>query len=108
MWLMLQQENPDDFVIATGTAYSVRDFLKASFDEVNLDWEKYTKYDSKYERPTEVDALIGDAAKAQDQLGWKYKTNALDMARLMVRGDLALLECPGVKIPDASFNYWKI
>ena len=108
MWLMLQQEKPDDFVIATGTPYSVRDFLKASFDEVNLDWEKYTKYDSKYERPTEVDALIGDAAKAQDQLGWKYKTNALDMARLMVRGDLALLESPGMKISDANFNYWKI
>ena len=108
MWLMLQQEKPDDFVIATGTPYSVRDFLKASFDEVNLDWEKYTKYDSKYERPTEVDALIGDAAKAQDQLGWKYKTNALDMARQMVRGDLALLESPGMKISDANFNYWKI
>lgn len=108
MWLMLQQETPDDFVIATGTAYSVRDFLKASFDEVNLDWEKYTKYDSKYERPTEVDALIGDPSKAQSKLGWNYKTNALDMARIMVRGDLALLENPGLKISDANFNYWNI
>jgi GDPmannose 4,6-dehydratase len=107
MWLMLQHEKPEDFVIATGTAYTVRDFLKASFDEVNLDWEKYTKYDSKYERPTEVDALVGDATKAQDQLGWTYKTNALEMARVMVRGDIALLENPGMKISDANFDYWK-
>ena len=107
MWLMLQHEKPEDFVIATGTAYTVRDFLKASFDEVNLDWEKYTKYDSKYERPTEVDALVGDATKALDKLGWTYKTNALEMARVMVRGDIALLENPGMKISDANFDYWK-
>jgi GDPmannose 4,6-dehydratase len=106
MWLMLQHDKADDYVVATGTSYTVRDFLKASFDEVGLDWEKYTKYDSKYERPTEVDALVGDATKAQAQLGWKYKTDALEMARMMVRGDIALLENPGLKVPDADYNYW--
>jgi GDPmannose 4,6-dehydratase len=107
MWMMLQHEKPDDYVVATGTAYTVRDFLKAAFDEVNLDWEKYTKYDSKYERPTEVDALIGNATKAKDQLGWKFRTDSLSMARMMVRGDIALLENPGLKVPDANFDYWK-
>lgn len=106
MWLMLQHNNPDDYVVATGTAYSVRDFVKAAFDEVNLDWEKYTKYDPRYERPTEVDALIGDASKAQSQLGWKYKTTPMEMAKLMVRGDIFLLENPGLKVSDANFNYW--
>jgi GDPmannose 4,6-dehydratase len=106
MWMMLQHEIADDYVVATGTAYTVRDFLKAAFDEVNLDWEKYTKYDSRYERPTEVDALIGDASKANDQLGWKFKTDPLDMARMMVRGDILLLENPGLKVSDAGFNYW--
>jgi len=107
MWMMLQHDKPDDYVVATGTAYTVRDFLKAAFDEVNLDWEKYTKYDSKYERPTEVDALIGNATKAKDQLGWKFRTDSLSMARMMVRGDIALLENPGLKVPDANFDYWK-
>ena len=78
MWLMLQCESADDYVVATGTGYSVRDFLKASFDEVNLDWKKYTKYDTKYERPTEVDALIGDSSKAYNQFGWRFKTDPDD------------------------------
>ncbi len=106
MWMMLQHDKPDDYVVATGIAYTVRDFLEAAFDEVNLDWEKYTKYDSKYERPTEVDALIGNATKAKDQLGWKFRTDSLSMARMMVRGDIALLENPGLKVPDANFDYW--
>ena len=106
MWMMLQHEKADDYVVATGTAYTVRDFLKAAFDEVNLDWEKFTKFDTKYERPTEVDALIGDATKARSQLGWKFRTDPLDMARMMVRGDIALLESPGLKVPDAGFDYW--
>jgi GDPmannose 4,6-dehydratase len=107
MWMMLQHDHADDYVVATGTAYTVRDFLKASFDEVNLDWEKYTKFDPKYERPTEVDALIGDSSKAYTQLGWKYKTDPLDMARMMVRGDIELLNNPALKVPDAGFDYWK-
>jgi GDPmannose 4,6-dehydratase len=107
MWMMLQHNRADDYVVATGTSYTVRDFLKASFDEVNLDWEKYTRYDVKYERPTEVDALIGDATKAKSQLGWCYKTDALDMARMMVRGDIALLDNPSLKVSDIGFDYWK-
>ena len=106
MWLMLQCERAEDYVIATGTAYSVRDFLEAAFDEVNLDWKKYTKHDAKYERPTEVDALIGDSSKAYNQLGWRFKTDPLEMARMMVRGDIALIENPGLKVSDAGFNYW--
>jgi GDPmannose 4,6-dehydratase len=106
MWLMLQNKEPDDFVIATGTAYSVKDFLKAAFEEVNLDWEKFTKYDSRYERPTEVDALIGDPSKAREVLGWSFKTDALDMARMMVRADIALVKDPALKISDANFSYW--
>jgi GDPmannose 4,6-dehydratase len=106
MWLMLQCERAEDYVIATGTAYSVRDFLEASFDEVNLDWRKYTKHDAKYERPTEVDALIGDSSKAYNQLGWRFKTDPLEMARMMVRGDIALIENPALKVSDAGFNYW--
>ena len=103
---MLQCERAEDYVIATGTAYSVRDFLEAAFDEVNLDWKKYTKHDAKYERPTEVDALIGDSSKAYNQLGWRFKTDPLEMARMMVRGDIALIENPGLKVSDAGFNYW--
>jgi GDPmannose 4,6-dehydratase len=106
MWLMLQCERAEDYVIATGTAYSVRDFLEASFDEVNLDWRKYTKHDAKYGRPTEVDALIGDSSKAYNQLGWRFKTDPLEMARMMVRGDIALIENPALKVSDAGFNYW--
>jgi GDPmannose 4,6-dehydratase len=106
MWLMLQHNKADDFVVATGTAYSVKDFLKASFEAVNLDWEKYTKYDQRYERPTEVDALIGDASKAKSELGWEFKTDALDMARMMVEGDIELLKNPTLKVSDALKPYW--
>lgn len=102
MWIMLQHNNPEDYVVATGTGYSVKDFLKASFETVNLDWKKYTKYDSKYERPSEVDALIGDASKAKLTLGWEPKTNAMEMARIMVKGDLTLLQNPELKVPDAA------
>ena len=82
MWRMLQHPEPDDYVLATGKAFSVRDFLQASFEAVDLGWEKYVKYDSRYERPTEVEALVGDASKAKDKIGWTYKTDALKMAKL--------------------------
>ena len=68
---MLQADEPDDFVIATGTSYTVRDFVQISFDHVGLDWEKYVRFDERYLRPTEVDDLIGDASKAERILGWK-------------------------------------
>ncbi len=84
MWLMLQADQPDDYVVATGTAYTVRDFLQFSFEHVNLDWEKYVRFDERYLRPTEVDSLIGDASKARDVLGWTPKVLTPELARLMV------------------------
>ena len=91
MWLMLQADEPDDFVVATGTAYSVRDFVQFSFEHVGLDWKKYVKYDERYERPTEVDALIGDPSKAESVLGWKAKVLTPELATIMVDADVAAL-----------------
>ena len=91
MWLMLQADEPDDFVVATGTSYSVRDFVEFSFEHVGLDWKKYVKYDERYERPTEVDALIGDSSKAESVLGWKAKVLTPELATLMVDADVAAL-----------------
>jgi GDPmannose 4,6-dehydratase len=88
MWRMLQHETADDYVLATNTGYSVRDFLKFSFDAVNLDWGKYVKFDERYVRPTEVDSLIGDYSKAEKALGWKPKTLTPELAKLMVNAAL--------------------
>jgi GDPmannose 4,6-dehydratase len=88
MWLMLQQETADDYVIATGEAHSVREFVEAAFARVNLDWEKYVRTDVRYERPSEVDALIGDPSKAARVLGWKPKTTFTELVNLMVDEDL--------------------
>ena len=89
MWLMLQAPEPDDFVIATGSAYSVRDFLTFAFEHVGLDWQDHVEFDERYLRPTEVDELVGDPAKAQRVLGWKARTTTPELARLMVDADLA-------------------
>ena len=91
MWRMLQADAPDDFVIATGTSYTVRDFLRISFEHVGLDWEKHVRFDERYLRPTEVDDLIGDASKAEKVLGWKPTTLTPELARLMVDADRELL-----------------
>ena len=82
--------SPDDYVLATGTAYTVRDFLEFAFEHVGLDWEKYVRFDERYLRPTEVDALIGDASRAARILGWKPTTYTPDLARLMVDADVRL------------------
>ncbi len=92
MWRMLQTDEPDDYVVATGTAYTVRDFVQLAFSQAGLDWERHVKYDPRYERPTEVDALIGDATKANTLLGWKPVVHTPDLARLMVDADIRLLE----------------
>jgi GDPmannose 4,6-dehydratase len=92
MWQMLQQDEPDDFVIATGTAYSVRDFVQFAFDHAGLEWEKYVKFDDRYLRPSEADALVGDASKAAAQLGWTPKVLTPELARIMVDADRAALE----------------
>lgn len=88
MWLMLQKENPSDYVVATGIGATVRDFLEESFGIVGLDWHKYVEIDSRYQRPTEVDALVGDASKARAELGWEAKTDWKGLARLMVQAEL--------------------
>ena len=92
MWLMLQQPQSDDYVMATGVAATVRDFIEASFSHADLDWEAHVKIDPTYVRPTEVDALIGDPAKAEKQLGWKPKTHWRELAQLMVDADIAALD----------------
>ena len=86
---MLQNSKPDDYVLATNTGYSVRDFLNFAFDTVNLDWEKFVKFDQRYERPTEVDALIGDYSKASGALNWQPKTLSPDIAIIMVQHHLS-------------------
>lgn len=92
MWLMLQQDNPNDYVIATNKVYSVRDFLNLAFAEVGLDWSKYVVQDPKLFRPAEVDFLLGDSTKAKKQLNWEPKTNITDMVHTMVHNDIKLLE----------------
>jgi GDPmannose 4,6-dehydratase len=91
MWLMLQQDNPSDYVVATGVGATVRDFARVAFAHVGLDWEKYVEIDEKYERPTEVDALIGDPSKAKSELGWSATTHWESLAQLMVDADIAAL-----------------
>lgn len=89
MWLMLQQDQPDDYVIATGETHSVQEFVEASFSSVGLDWEKYVEIDPKYYRPAEVDLLIGDASKAKAQLGWEPTITFKGLVDLMVEADMA-------------------
>jgi GDPmannose 4,6-dehydratase len=91
MWLMLQQPEPDDYVIATNETHSVREFLEVAFGHVGLDWKKHVEIDPRYFRPAEVDLLIGDFSKAKKKLGWEPKTKFADLTRLMVDADVELL-----------------
>ncbi|WP_308468142.1 GDP-mannose 4,6-dehydratase [Rathayibacter soli] len=95
MWRMLQHDEASDYAVATGARYTVRDFLQIAFEHAELDWEKYVKFDERYLRPTEVDALVGDASKAERLLGWTPKTLTPDLARLMVDADIEALEASG-------------
>jgi GDPmannose 4,6-dehydratase len=88
MWLMLQQPEPDDYVVATGEMHSVREFVTSAFGTVGLDWERYVEIDERYLRPTEVDELCGDAGKAREKLGWRARTTFDELVRLMVAADL--------------------
>ena len=90
MWMMLQQPEGDDYVVATGETYSVREFLDVAFGLVGRNWKDYVKLDKRYLRPTEVDLLIGDATKARTKLGWKPRTSFRELVRLMVESDLKL------------------
>ena len=92
MWLMLQQDKPDDYVIATNETHSVKEFVVEAFDRLGLDWEKYVDYDERYERPAEVDLLIGDPAKAKRQLGWEPQVKFKELVAIMVDADLKLAE----------------
>jgi len=90
MWLMLRQEDPDDYVIATGTNHSVGEFLSESFGCLDLDWHDYVRFDPRYLRPAEVDVLLGDASKARDLLGWSAKVTMPQLCRMMIDADLEL------------------
>ena len=91
MWLMLQQDRGDDYIIATNETHSVREFLEAAFEHAGLDWKKYVEIDPRYFRPAEVDRLIGDYSKARRQLAWEPKTKFVDLVKLMVDADIELL-----------------
>ncbi len=112
MWLMLQQEQPDDYVVATGETHSVREFLDIAFGHVNLNWQDYVAFDDRYLRPTEVDLLIGDPAKAKAKLGWEPSVTFTELVHLMVDADLQALGIanpswtssePQAKVKDVAF-----
>jgi GDPmannose 4,6-dehydratase len=92
MWLMLQQPEPDDYVVATGETHSVREFLELAFDRAGLDWEKFVEIDPKFYRPAEVDQLMCNPEKARKKLNWSPKTKFADLVRLMVDADMKMLE----------------
>lgn len=96
MWLMLQQEQPDDYVVATGETHSVHEFLDIAFNRVNLDWKDYVEFDERYLRPAEVELLIGDPAKAKKKLGWEPSVTFEELVHLMVDADLQAL---GIRSP---------
>jgi GDPmannose 4,6-dehydratase len=91
MWLMLQQSEPDDYVLATGETHSVREFLDVAFDLAGLDWKKHVQIDPRYFRPAEVDILLGDASKARAKLGWQPKVGFEELVKMMVDADLELV-----------------
>ncbi|MEL0119833.1 MAG: GDP-mannose 4,6-dehydratase [Opitutae bacterium] len=90
MWLMLQQDEPDDYVIATNETHTVREFVEVVFELLDLDWKEYVKFDERYMRPAEVDLLIGDPAKAKKQLGWEPKVKFRDLCKIMVDADMVI------------------
>ena len=90
MWLMLQQDQPDDYVVATGESHSVREFCEEAFSLLGLDWQQYLRHDARYERPAEVDLLVGNPAKARRQFGWEPKVRFKELVKIMVEADLEL------------------
>ncbi len=105
MWRMLQADTPKDYVLATGADYTVRDFVRTAFEHVDLNWEDHVRFDDRYLRPTEVDALIGDASLAATDLDWKAQVHAPELARIMVDADIAALEtkdAPYVDVPTVK------
>jgi GDPmannose 4,6-dehydratase len=92
MWRMLQADRPDDYVVATGEAHSVREFLELTFERLDLDWRRHVEHDPRYLRPTEVDVLLGDATRARDELGWEPKVGFKELVGMMADSDLELAE----------------
>jgi GDPmannose 4,6-dehydratase len=92
MWRILQHDEPDDFVLATGRTESVRDFCKLVFEQLELNYEDYVRIDPRYFRPAEVDLLLGDASKAREKLGWHATTDLEELARIMTQHDLELAQ----------------
>jgi GDPmannose 4,6-dehydratase len=90
MWLMLQQDQPDDYVVATGETHSVKEFVEATFAHLDLDWQQFVKHDARYERPAEVELLIGDSSKAKRQLNWEPKVKFKELVKIMVDADMEL------------------
>lgn len=107
MWLMLQQDEPDDYVVATGETYSVREFLDIAFGYVNLDWHQYVEFDERYLRPAEVELLIGDPTKAKQKLGWQPSVSFEELVKLMVDADMQALGLtpPNGTIPSLARDY---
>jgi GDPmannose 4,6-dehydratase len=107
MWLMLQQDTPDDYVIATGETHSVRELVQEAFTYAGLDWKRHVAKDSRYYRPSEVDLLIGDPAKAKKELGWEARTRFKDLVHLMVDADVAAIDGNGksnMQAPKKKFE----
>jgi GDPmannose 4,6-dehydratase len=90
MWRMVQADNPDDYVLATNETHTVKEFVEKAFAHVNLDWREYVRHDKRYERPAEVDLLIGNPAKAKKNIGWEAKVRFDELIKIMVDADLAL------------------
>jgi len=102
MWLMLQQDHPDDYLVATGETHSVREFCQVAFDHVGLDWEKYVVVDPKFYRPAEVDLLVGEPSKAKRLLGWEPSVTFQELVRIMTDADLAGLQQTGNHTPHVG------
>jgi GDPmannose 4,6-dehydratase len=104
MWLMLQQDKPDDYVLATGETHSVREFLDIAFEALDLDWHKHVEIDPRYFRPAEVDLLLGDATRARERLGWRPRVGFRELVRMMVDADVELVRThiygAGNKVPS--------
>lgn len=104
MWVMLQQDSPDDYVVATNETHTVKEFIQETFALLDMDWEKYVEYDKRYERPAEVDLLIGDPAKAKRQLNWEPQVRFKELVKIMTESDLELAkrEAQIANLPDVT------
>ena len=98
MWLMLQRDTPDDFVVATGETHSVEQFLDVAFEHLDLDWREYVALDERFMRPAEVDLLVGDAGKASDVLGWEPSVSFVELVKMMVDADMVMLRAGEVAV----------